>query len=184
MPYIYVLECADETFYIGKTYRTVETRANEHFSSHGSEWTRKHKPVKILESFESNDIFAEDNYTKKYMIKHGIEKVRGGSYVQLILKEYQIKALEAEFCTLLDKCLKCHQPGHFAGYRPNGNQHTNKKQTEKHSVVETHHIVENHSEKSSHIVEKHHIVETHHIVKKEKKKNKKSESYYFIRDEL
>jgi hypothetical protein len=50
----------------------------------------------ILEEIETNDIMDVDKTVKKYMLTHGIDKVRGGSYKNDILEDWQIKSLEHE----------------------------------------------------------------------------------------
>ncbi len=86
----------------------------EHFSNYGSEWTKKYKPISVIESFDIIDGSEEDICTKKYMRKYGINNVRGGSYSKVVLDDYKIKALEDEFCTANNSCFKCGKTGHFS----------------------------------------------------------------------
>lgn len=46
MPYIYILECADGTYYTGST-KHLELRLAQHGSGLGANYTAKHKPVKL-----------------------------------------------------------------------------------------------------------------------------------------
>jgi hypothetical protein len=50
----------------------------------------------LLETHQTNDIMDVDKIVKKYMLTYGIDKVRGGSYKNDILEEWQIKSLENE----------------------------------------------------------------------------------------
>lgn len=113
---IYALQLESNKFYIGKTSRNegVDIRFQEHKSGQGSEWTKLYKPVSIIQSYEHDSTFEEDVLTKKYMIKYGIENVRGGSYTKIELDEWQIKTLEHEFKSVSDCCYKCGKKGHFA----------------------------------------------------------------------
>ena len=111
---LYVLKLIENKYYVGKTQYDVLTRFNKHIKGYGSQWTKLYKPIKIIEQFETFDKFAEDLYTKKYMDLHGIDNVRGGSYSQIILADWQIKALKTELRTSNDLCFKCGKPGHFA----------------------------------------------------------------------
>jgi predicted GIY-YIG superfamily endonuclease len=113
---IYALQLQNEKYYIGKTHRGIgaDIRFQEHKSGHGSEWTKLYEPISILESYEHDSTFEEDVLTKKYMIKYGIENVRGGSYTKIILDEWQVKSLEHEFKSVNDACYKCGKEGHFA----------------------------------------------------------------------
>lgn len=117
---IYVLLCAERKYYIGKTIRPMHERTLEHFaSSYGaSAWTKKYPPICIVETFQCASEYDEDNYTKKYMRLCGIANVRGGSYVQIELPEYKVRALEDEFSSADDSCFKCHKPGHFMSRCP------------------------------------------------------------------
>lgn len=113
---IYALQLEQSKYYIGKTHRLegAELRFQEHLSGRGSSWTTLYKPISIIESYEHCSSFEEDVLTKKYMIKYGIENVRGGSYTKLELEEWQVKSLEHEFKSINDKCFKCGKSGHFA----------------------------------------------------------------------
>ena len=45
--YTYVLECEDGSFYIGQASDLI-ARWNQHLSGQGAEWTKRHKPIKII----------------------------------------------------------------------------------------------------------------------------------------
>lgn len=111
---LYVLKLVNNKFYIGKTQKTVDERFHIHKKGFGAQWTKLHKPIQILEQFETIDIFDEDKYTKKYINKYGIDNVRGGSYSNVILTEWQIKAIEHELKTSNELCFICGRQGHFA----------------------------------------------------------------------
>jgi hypothetical protein len=63
------------------------------------EWTRQYQPVAVCESFylDQDTPITIDYFVKKYMQLYGIENVRGGSYYQPKLSEFQKKVLEYEF---------------------------------------------------------------------------------------
>jgi len=113
---IYVLQLEQGKYYVGKTQRLegVKLRFEEHLTGRGSEWTKLYKPMSIVESYGHYSTFEEDVLTKKYMMKYGIENVRGGSYTKIDLEEWQMKSLEHEFKSVSDKCFKCGKNGHFA----------------------------------------------------------------------
>ena len=114
MPTIYVLLCKNNRYYVGRTDRPLRDRIEEHFSRNGSEWTRRYKPIRVVETITDANEFDEDKYTKKYMREHGIERVRGGSYSQVQLPEYSLMALEKELCNASNLCFRCNRRGHFA----------------------------------------------------------------------
>ena len=110
---IYVLKCTNNKYYIGKTMNDISKRFNTHQKGHGAVWTRKYRPIKILESHKNCDHFDEDKYTKIYMDKYGIENVRGGSYTKINLDNSTINFLKKELSSIHDKCYGCGSKSHF-----------------------------------------------------------------------
>jgi hypothetical protein len=47
------------------------------------------------------------------MAKYGIDKVRGGSYVQVDLSDFHVDALKMEMWSASDSCTQCGRKGHF-----------------------------------------------------------------------
>jgi predicted GIY-YIG superfamily endonuclease len=114
MEQLYVLELANKKYYVGKTTDVVR-RYEEHKNGKGSAWTSKYKPIKIILCRALEGIHDENNTTKDYMKKYGIEHVRGGVYTQLVLPADVISVLKREFVGTDDKCYKCNLAGHFGG---------------------------------------------------------------------
>lgn len=96
---IYVLKLSSNKYYIGKTTKSVQERFLEHVQNLGLRWTKLHGFIEIVENFETSNLDDEDKITKKYMGLYGIENVRGGSYTQINLADWQIKSLEQELKT-------------------------------------------------------------------------------------
>ncbi len=105
MSTINVFLCENGRYYIRKT-------CSLHVDD--NEWTRKYKPIKIVEQIHNADELDEDNYTKKYMRMYGIENVRGGTYYQIELSESCILELKNELCSASILCFRCNRSGHFA----------------------------------------------------------------------
>lgn len=118
---IYILKLQGGNYYIGKS-SDPQARIQQHFEGRGSGWTQLHKPVKVEKIIKGTSAFDEDRYVKEYMAKHGINKVRGGSYVAANLNEIQEIALKREIRAATDACTKCGHSGHFAA---NCKQRTN-----------------------------------------------------------
>ena len=112
MVFIYSLQLEQGKYYVGKTNNPT-FRLDNHFKSNGSAWTKKYTPIKVLELIPDCDDYDEDKYTKKYMVKYGIENVRGGSYVQVELSEFHTEALKMEIWSANDLCKQCGRQGHF-----------------------------------------------------------------------
>jgi hypothetical protein len=64
------------------------------------------KPIKILSTYYIFDVLEIDKYVKEYMLKYGIDNVRGGSYIEIILPDYKIKSLENELSLNMNKFSK------------------------------------------------------------------------------
>jgi len=109
---IYVLLLEGGRYYIGKSDNVVN-RYQQHLSGSGSAWTRMYKPVLLEKTIENVSPFEEDKITKEYMSKYGIDKVRGGSYVEVKLSDFHKDALKMEIWAAKDLCTQCGRSGHF-----------------------------------------------------------------------
>lgn len=76
---VYVLELEGGCFYVGFT-RNINYRMTSHFTNNGALWTKKHKPISILELHENRTLEYENILTEKYIEKYGYDKVRGGDH--------------------------------------------------------------------------------------------------------
>ena len=113
MSTLYILELEKGKYYVGKT-DNLEKRFEQHKNGQGSEWTRTYKPIKMLETRKVTSSHDENNVTKDFMKKYGIENVRGGSYCQVDLPYHIDETIRHELRSNDDKCFKCGKPGHFA----------------------------------------------------------------------
>lgn len=106
--YIYAFICKGGFYYIGRT-KNVLKRLKQHQSggSKTVEWLKLHPIDNLIEVHPNKTAEHEDYYTERYMRKYGIDKVRGGSYVTVILPEYQRKTLEMKLRCVSDLCFKC-----------------------------------------------------------------------------
>lgn len=65
--YVYIVECADGTFYTGYT-RDVKRRINEHnYGSRSAKYTRSRRPVKLIYTEEYSNI--SDALKREHQIK-------------------------------------------------------------------------------------------------------------------
>ena len=97
---IYILKLQENKWYVGKTYKNVKERFQEHYDGNGSSWTKKYKPIKIHHITNTcgpnkgAEYWQENAETLDYMEKYGIENVRGGSYTNVVLYAEQLRYLE------------------------------------------------------------------------------------------
>lgn len=113
MVFIYVLKLEQGKYYVGKT-TNPSFRIENHFTSNGSVWTRKYKPISTLELIPDCDDYDEDKYTIKYMEKYGINNVRGGSFCEIKLSDNNIITLNQIIKSITNKCYICGKADHFA----------------------------------------------------------------------
>ena len=78
---IYILSLEGGNYYVGKSDNPAQ-RFIQHINGEGAAWTKKHRPLKLLNIYENQSPFDEDKHVKELMAKYGIDKVRGGTYVQ------------------------------------------------------------------------------------------------------
>jgi len=110
---VYTLTLQDDKYYVGTTY-DLDRRIVEHTTGRGSAWTKQHPYVSHTWKKQKSPS-DEDAEVKRLMRIHGVDNVRGGSYSQIILQDWQIKALRAETNTVENRCFRCHRGGHYAG---------------------------------------------------------------------
>lgn len=109
---LYVLRLAGGRYYVGKA-ANLENRIAQHMDGRGSAWTRKYAPVSVVEKRRNASPFEEDSLTLEYMSKYGVDKVRGGSYVEISLNDEQKADLEKKIRSATDACTRCGRKGHF-----------------------------------------------------------------------
>lgn len=123
---VYVLRCHQEKYYVGMTRKPVLDRFLEHIhhyvskheTSAGSQWTLKYEPVEIVFHAPMKTIFDEDNTTLEYMIRYGIDNVRGGTFCSIQLPAHQRRTIVEQIATLKQLCFACGASGHFKSACP------------------------------------------------------------------
>ncbi len=117
---VYTLELTDGHYYVGRTkIGNFKERMNAHRRGTGSAWTKMYKPVRLHDMQYTDDILLEDCSTKRLMITHGIDKVRGGAYTMVDLPDFQLRALQYELRSCTQSCYTCGSNTHFAIHCPN-----------------------------------------------------------------
>ncbi len=77
---LYILLLEQGKFYVGYTNRPNGARFLEHFSGNGAGWTKRYKPIEVIEFREGTEA-DEDELTLEMMRKYGWYNVRGGRWV-------------------------------------------------------------------------------------------------------
>ncbi len=92
---IYVLECEDGKIYVGKTNHGVK-RLKQHISGRGAEWTKLHKPKRVVEYHTNAKGSDEKKVTEQMIRKYGSRKVRGGPWVKRKMTKSELNKLNKE----------------------------------------------------------------------------------------
>jgi putative endonuclease len=74
--WVYVIECADDSFYTGYT-TDVERRVREHDRGEGAKYTRGRTPVELVhtEEFDSKSAAMSREYEIKQLSRHQKEEL-------------------------------------------------------------------------------------------------------------
>jgi len=112
MTNIYILKLQSGKYYVGKT-DNIDDRIQQHSNGVASFWTKKYKFISVEQIIPNASDFDEDKYTKEYMLKYGIDNVRGGAYVTEELEDIQQYAIQKELWGAKNLCTQCGRSGHF-----------------------------------------------------------------------
>lgn len=114
---IYVLRLVSDKYYVGKA-NDVDARFQKHVAGNGASWTKKYKPLDIVSRVPMESPFQEDMTVLEYMLRYGIDNVRGGSYSQVRLPVDTVFNIRKQLCHAENKCFKCLKVGHFVSQCP------------------------------------------------------------------
>ena len=101
---IYALKLQSNKYYIGKTTANILVTLEDHTNNNASQWTKIYKPVDLIELIKNCDEYDEDKYTIKYMSMFGIDNVRGGSFCDVKLDDFDIRILNKMINNAKNKC--------------------------------------------------------------------------------
>ena len=110
---IYVLKLQNNKYYVGKT-NNPKYRVDTHFSEGGSSWTKKYKPISILELKLNRPDTDEQIITQEYMKNYGIDNVRGGPWCKITLSDSDKHSITKIIQSDSGACYKCGKVGHFS----------------------------------------------------------------------
>ena len=112
---LYVLKCQHGKYYVGRCVpRQLHARLMAHRMGRGSKWTQLHPAICIERARASWDPLDEDVEVIALMRRHGIEQVRGGSFVFPVLDSSTTRVLQRMLRHATGCCLRCGRRGHFA----------------------------------------------------------------------
>lgn len=104
--YIYVLKLVEDRYYVGRTIN-IFRRIQEHFTDGGSIYTKKYKPLKVVEVEEETTTDDERKMTFKYVEKYGWGKVRGSYWCSLEIPKPDIERNKKPKLKKFKKLVQC-----------------------------------------------------------------------------
>jgi predicted GIY-YIG superfamily endonuclease len=107
LPGVYVLQLENNCIYVGKSNQNVDARVKEHFTSGGSAFTKKFKPISQLMPLTqpTSDLESyERAETLEQMWVNGIKNVRGWQYTKLYMTEFEYESVFRQMCERKDLC--------------------------------------------------------------------------------
>ena len=113
MKQLYVLELEGGRFLVGMS-ATARACMAAHFAGTRGEWTRRYRPIGVMEGFPrvASSAAEEDYLTLQLMVEHGIDRVRGGVSHSADLPAEQRQALQRRIWHARGVCTECGSAEH------------------------------------------------------------------------
>ena len=93
--YMYYISLEDENLFLHTDFKkSYEKVIEECLAKY--DYVKLHKPQKVVFVMEIDDFYDVDKYVKMFMHIFGIEKTRGGSYKDVVLKDAFLETIEHE----------------------------------------------------------------------------------------
>ena len=116
MGQLYILKLRGGRWYVGYTDKAIN-RILQHAEKKGAKWTKKHPPVNPIPYWMSEPGYTKEDENRKtleLMGKYGIEKVRGGDWCMVSMRQKTISDLERKIGKPKSGryCERCGRTGH------------------------------------------------------------------------
>ena len=93
--YMYYISLEDEHLFLHTDFKKDYNKVIEECLAK-YDYVKLHKPQKVVFVMEIHDFYDVDKYVKMFMHMFGIEKTRGGSYTDIVLKDAFLETIEHE----------------------------------------------------------------------------------------
>lgn len=103
MPHMYILECDNGKYYTGST-KNLQRRLYQHFQGEGANFTRKHKPIRLVYAEEFSRV--QDAYYREKQIQGWSHSKKKALIEQNFEKLQALSGCQNESNARLDSCLR------------------------------------------------------------------------------
>ena len=90
--HIYILLLENNNYYIGESSNFIQSY-QQHIDKRSADWTKLHRTVTISKVIQQTNEYTVNDCVIEYMKKYGIDKVRGGSFSDVVLSSEQLDLL-------------------------------------------------------------------------------------------
>ena len=90
--HIYILLLENNNYYIGESSNFIQSY-QQHIDKRSADWTKLHRTITISKVIQQTNEYTLDDCVIEYMKKYGIDKVRGGSFSDVVLSPKQLDLL-------------------------------------------------------------------------------------------
>lgn len=94
--HIYILLLENDYYYIGESSNFIQSY-QQHIDKRSCEWTKLHRTITIAKVIQQTKEYTVDDCVIEYIKKYGIDKVRGGSFSDVVLSPKQLDLLSNYF---------------------------------------------------------------------------------------
>jgi predicted GIY-YIG superfamily endonuclease len=90
--HIYILLLENDHYYISESSNFIQSY-QQHIDKRSADWTKLHRTVTISKVIQQTTEYTVNDCVIEYMKKYGIDKVRGGSFSDVVLSAKQLDLL-------------------------------------------------------------------------------------------
>ena len=94
--HIYILLLENDYYYIGESSYFLQAY-QQHIDKKACDWTKLHRTITIFKVIQQTKEYTVDDCVVEYIKKYGIDKVRGGSFSDVVLSPKQLDLLSNYF---------------------------------------------------------------------------------------
>ena len=94
--HIYILLLENDYYYIGESSNFIQSY-QQHIDKRSCDWTKLHRTITIAKVIQQTKEYTVDDCVIEYIKKYGIDKVRGGSFSDVVLSPKQLDLLSNYF---------------------------------------------------------------------------------------